>query len=304
MGVPILEVNKLTHWGSNIALTSPLSFVLEAGDIGVVVGQNLSSSANLLHTVVGIRSSHLNDIKICAHIISSSAAKHLFGFVAAESEFYEELTVWEQLAICAELYNVDKHYRPYAICEALEATQLVQYKDTQIAQIIDVSLRKRISLAKALVYSPRLLVIEDLFQGSDFRNWQLITDIINNIRNTGKAILLSAENLLHLNSLYSQLFVVGTNSVLIHGVFPQIFQEICSYSLVQLQVWDTGIDNAVINLRQACNVFDVLQKEDDPGVLRFFFKGSHIELQKLMEHLKSKGVPIVSCLALDNFFGR
>ena len=304
MGIPILEVNKLVRWGSNIELTSPLAFTLEAGDIGVIISQNLSSSANFLHTIVGVQKSRLNDIKICAHPISSSVAKYLFGFVSADPEFYEELTIWEQLAVCAELYNVDKHYRPYAICEALDTVKLTQYKNTKIAQIDDISLRKRISLAKSIVHSPRLIVIEDLFQGSDFRNWQLITDILNNIRNTGKAILLSAENLLHLNSLYSQLFLVGEKSVFVHGTFPKIFQEICHYSLVQLQVWDTGIDNAVISLRQACNVFDVLQKEDDPGVLRFFFKGNSVELQKLVDNLKSKGIPIVSCLALDNFFGR
>ena len=96
MGIPILEVAKLAYWGDNVALKVPISFVLEAGDIGVVISQNLSSSANLLHTVAGIKTSRRNNINIGAHINTSTAAKHLLGFVPAKSEFYEELTVWEQ----------------------------------------------------------------------------------------------------------------------------------------------------------------------------------------------------------------
>ena len=304
MAIPILEVSNLVCWGKNIALKSPISFVLEAGDIGVVISQNLSSSANLLRTVVGIQNSRRNSISIGAHINTSPAAKYLLGAVPNEPEFYEELTVWEQLAINAELYNVDKHYRPYAIYEALEITQIAQYRDMQIAKISDLSLRKRVSIAGALVHSPRLLVIEDLFRGSDFRNWQKIVDILNQIRNTGKAILLSSESLLNLDTLYSQLFVVAENEVLVHGLYPQVVQEIGQYNLVQLQVWDTGIDEAIICLSGASDVFDVLQKEDDPGVLRFFFKGDSGKLQNLVSALKAKNIPIVSCLAVDNFFGR
>lgn len=304
MGIPILEVGKLVCWGGNVTLKAPLSFVLEAGDIGVAVSQNLSSSANFLRTVAGVQTSRFNDINIGAHAVTSKVAKYLLGVVSAEPEFYEELTVWEQLAISAELYSVDKHYRPYAIYEALDTAQITQYKDVKIAQISDLSLRKRVSIARALVHSPRLVVIEDLFQGSDFRNWQLITDMLSKIRNTGKAILVSVENLVHLSSLYSQLFVVGANEVFVHGLYPQILQEIGQYNLVQLQVWDTGIDNAIISLNESVEVFDVLQKEDDPGVLRFFFKGDDVELQKMVSALKNKGIPIVSCLIVDNFFGR
>lgn len=304
MGIPILEVRNLVRWGNNIALKAPISFVLEAGDIGVVISQNLRSSANLLRTVAGIQASRHNNISIGTHINTSSGAKYLLGVVPDKSEFYEELTVWEQLAISAELYNVDKHYRPYAIYEALETAQIAQYKDEQIAKISDPSLRKRISIAGALVHSPRLLVIEDLFRGSDFRNWQKIIDILNQIRNTGKAILLSSENLLNLNLLYSQLFIVGENEVFVHGLYPQIVQEIGQYNLVQLQIWDTGIDDAIICLNESPDVFDVLQKEDDPGVLRFFFKGDSGKLQNLVSTLKSNNIPIISCLAVDNFFGR
>ncbi len=304
MGIPILEVNNLAYWGDNVALKVPISFVLEAGDIGVVVSQNLSSSANLLHTVAGIKSSRRNNISIGAHVNISTAAKHLLGFVPAEPEFYEELTVWEQLAISAGLYNVDKHYRPYAIYEALEITQITQYKDVQLAKIDEPNLRKRVSIAGALVHSPRLVIIEDLFRGSDFCNWQKITDILNQIRNTGKAILLSAESLLNLESLYSQLFIVGENEVFVHGQYPQIVQEIGQYNLVQLQVWDTGIDGAILCLNEFADVFDVLQKDDDPGVLRFFFKGDSTKLQNLVSVLKNKNIPIVSCLAVDSFFGR
>mgnify|MGYP004546304553 FL=1 len=304
MGVPILEVGNLVRWGDNLVLKKPFAFTLEAGDIGVVISQNLSSSANLLRTAAGVQTSRLNKISLGGHAITSGGAKYLLGIVSADWEFYEELTVWEQLAISAELYNVDKHYRPYAIYEALEIVQITQYKDVKLERIDDLNLRKRINIARAIVHSPRLLIIEDLFQGSDFRNWQLISDILNKIRNTGKAILVSSENLLNLDSLYSQLFLVGENEVLLHGFHPQIGQEIGQYNLVQLQVWDTGIDKAILCLSKSSAVFDILQKEDDPGVLRFFFKGDSLKLQGLVGDLKAKDIPIISCLAVDNFFGR
>ncbi|MGM9992390.1 MAG: hypothetical protein ACI376_06030 [Candidatus Bruticola sp.] len=304
MGVPILEVNNLTRWGRSIALKTPISLVLEAGDIGVVISQNLSSSSHLLRTAVGLCPSFKGCIRLCSQPIASSAAKHMFGFVSADPELYDDLTVWEQLALFADIYRVDTHYRPYAIYEALETVKITPYKDTQISSIHDRSLLKRISLARALVHSPRLIVIENLFQGSDFRNWQLAADILNEIRNTGKAILLSADSLQYLHNLYSQLFLVGEDELLLQGSYPQIFQDLYLYRLVQLQLWDTGIDLALNYLNAAESVFDLLQQENDPGVVRFFFKGSETELKKLMHSLEQQGAAIVSCSVLNNFFGR
>ncbi|MGM9998255.1 MAG: ATP-binding cassette domain-containing protein [Candidatus Bruticola sp.] len=304
MGVPILEVNNLARWGRNRALVVPVSFVLEAGDIGVVISQNLSSSSHLLRTAVGLYPSTKGSISLCSYPISSQSAKYLLGFVSADPELYEDLTVWEQLYLFADIYNVDIHYRPYAIYEALETVRITDYKDVQISTISDRSLLKRISLARALVHSPRLLVVENLFQGSDFRNWQLAADILNEIRNTGKAILLSADSLQYLHNLYSQLFLVGEDKLFLQGSYPQILQEICLYSLVQLQVWDTGIDSALICLSENELVLDLLQKEGDPGVMRFFFKGNEIELEALVCSLENRGAPIVSCSVLNNFFGR
>lgn len=301
MGVTILEVSNLEYWGNRVRLRKPFSFALEAGDIGVVISQNLSCCSNLLRSVIGLPPSR--SVSICGYQVSSSMARHLFGFVSGCSELYDDLTVWQFLNLFVDIYSVDLNYRPYAIYEALELTRLVPFKDTPIEKITDLNVRKRICLARALVHSPRLLVVENIFQGSDFRSWQLIADIVNDARNTGKAVLVSAENLLHINTFYSQLFLIGEDDVILSGKYPDVVKELAQYQLIQIQVLDEGVEALLSCLEQAGNVFNLLQKEDDLGVFRFFFKGTTSELQALTAKLSSQ-IPIISCISCNNFFGR
>ena len=135
MGVTILEVSNLEYWGNRVRLRKPFSFALEAGDIGVVISQNLSCCSNLLRSVIGLPPSR--SVSICGYQVSSSMARHLFGFVSGCSELYDDLTVWQFLNLFVDIYSVDLNYRPYAIYEALELTRLVPFKDTPIEKIFD-----------------------------------------------------------------------------------------------------------------------------------------------------------------------
>lgn len=304
MGVPVLSVQELPPWGESSAALEPLTFTLEAGDIAIAIGQNLGCSSRFLHLLLGLDPRRGGKIEICGHSLRERQAKLLVGYVGTEPALYEEMTLWQFLALFVEIYEVDLHYRPYAIYEALELTKLTPWKDKPLSQAEDPTLRKRISIARALVHSPRLLVIEDLFQGSDFRTWPLMVEILNGARNTGKAILLSAASLLHLQDLYSQLFVLSGKGVLLYGQAPEITYDVDNYHLVQIQVLEETVDVLLPLLAQTEAVFDLLQKEDDWGVLRFFFKGSPSQLESLVAQWQQAGAAIISCLRLDNFWGR
>lgn len=303
MDFRVLEVANLQVQNNDHTPLGPFNFTLAPGEVLAVLGAPLTGKSELLQALAEAPERLSGTVKVCGHNIGSPEAKRLFGYVPSGFALYEELTCREYLGLFAEAYKVDRHYRPYMISEALSLTHLTNYADAVIEELSETSLRRRLSLARALVHDPRLLIIDDYLLGLEPSQRHLMLEVLNDIRNTGKTLIISANELKAYGSIVSQVLLLQHDHPAIFDRPTGLALAKCRYMQIQLlDAQSTLLCQQELTNSPLCG--DLLQSCSDPGVVRFMYSGTEEQLQTFISQLVAQSCRIISCFEIAAFFGR
>lgn len=303
MDSPVLEAADIKFQLAG-RICGPFSFRLRAGELAAVFSQRLNFSSAFLSLCMGREALLGGKISVSGCEVNSEEGRRRIGFAGAVPGFYPEMTVGEYLDFFAELYGIDTYFRPYIVNEALEITKIGDFRSCLIGRIELPYVLKRVSIARAYVHNPRLLIIEDALGVDDYQTAAETLKIIGNIRNTGKAVLVSSENLQHFADICSQVFLIGESEGIIYkGSFPDFTADLQSLHLIQIQAAESSFDDLLTALSENGRVKEILEKDDNSFVLRFIYKGRKDDFEAFIQKEAEKGLALVSCSYLDSFFG-
>jgi ABC-type multidrug transport system ATPase subunit len=153
------------------------------GKLYVVIGDNGAGKTTLLRTLAGLSAPTrgtiavlgTNEIKrVCAQI----------GYMAHPSLLYDEMSGLENLRYFAGLYGIDDDNRSR---NAITAVKLDPDLDRPLGQYSQ-GMRQRMSLARALLNDPKLLLLDEPFSNIDSRSAGEMTGLLTHLRDHGKTI--------------------------------------------------------------------------------------------------------------------
>ena len=108
-----------------------------------------------------------------------------FGYMAHPSLLYDELSGLENLQYFAQLYGLQDPSRCQQAIEAVGLDPKLQRPVGQYSQ----GMRQRISLARALLHDPKLLLLDEPFSNVDVRSAREMVKLLAGMRDAGKTIL-------------------------------------------------------------------------------------------------------------------
>ncbi len=118
--------------------------------------------------------------------------KLITGFVSQENSFYEKLSVEENLTLFAKLYKVPKNQLEYRIKYLLNLVKLLPYKD-KLSENLSGGMKRRLEFAISLIHDPKILILDEPFNGLDVLIIDDIWDVIKKIRDSGVTILIATH---------------------------------------------------------------------------------------------------------------
>jgi len=175
-------------FGPRLVLNN-IGFDIHVGQAVCLCGINGAGKSTLLRIAAGILSPDSGSIRIYGHDIHKNpeAAKSQLGVISHKSMVYPDLTVSENLCFAADLYNVKD--RDNRINELLEDGGLSAYRYDR-AGILSRGLLQRLSIARAMVHKPAVLLADEPFTGLDSQAClHLILVFKNFIDNRGTIIM-------------------------------------------------------------------------------------------------------------------
>jgi lipopolysaccharide export system ATP-binding protein len=141
------------------------------------------------------------------------------GYLAQESSVFRKLTVQQNLLGMMELLGVKWRQRRARCHELLE-----QFKITHIRRSVAGSLsggeRRRLEIARCLVSNPQIILLDEPFTGIDPVTIQSIQAIVQELRSSGIAILITDHQVRETLQITDRSYVISKGQVLCHGT-PQ-----------------------------------------------------------------------------------
>ncbi len=139
---------------------------VERGQVTGILGLNGAGKTTLLGIITGLRPLSAGRGWVLGHALPArgSGLRRRIGVVLQETALYDELTSYQNLDFAAALYNVPNARQ--RIHEVLDLLGLVD-RTNQVAGTLSGGLRRRLTIARALIHEPELLIIDEPTIGVD-----------------------------------------------------------------------------------------------------------------------------------------
>ena len=208
------EVNKTFKKNSKetIALNN-FNIKIKKGSIHGLLGPNGAGKSTFINILGGLVKKDKGNVRICNLDIEKEAKKSKFkiGIVPQELNIDPFFTPYELLELQAGLYGIKKRNRKTD--EILQNVGLINQKNSY-ARTLSGGMRRRLLVAKALVHSPEMLILDEPTAGVDVNLRKSLWKYIKEINKLGTTICLTTHYLEEAEELCDRITILNNGKVI------------------------------------------------------------------------------------------
>jgi ABC-type multidrug transport system ATPase subunit len=149
-----------------------------------ILGDNGAGKTTLLRTIAGLTRPTRGRVSVLSRSDLRGVAGEI-GYMAHPSLLYDEMTGMENLRYFARLYGIHDDLR---CCEVIDSVKLDPKLARPVGQYSQ-GMRQRMSLARALINDPKLLLLDEPFSNVDLRSAKEMVGLLTGLRDAGRTIV-------------------------------------------------------------------------------------------------------------------
>jgi len=203
---PVVEASDLTrNFGPRRAVAG-VSFALLPGECLALFGPNGAGKTTLLRVLAGLLKPTSGNARVSGiELPGGAAARTRVGLISHHTMLYEALSPRENVAFAAGLYGIrDARDR---VEDSLRRMAMLERADAPVRSLSR-GMQQRVSIARAMVHSPQLVLADEPYSGLDESGARSLTALLEELRAAGTAIVIVTHNLVEGLSLATRAAVM------------------------------------------------------------------------------------------------
>lgn len=181
---PTVQLTNVAKLFGSFAALRDITADFDPGNLYVIIGDNGAGKSTLLRIIAGLTRPTAGSSRIFGDEVFNIRGR--IGFMAHDSMLYDEFTARENLNYFAQLYGIIAHD---AVNSAIRLVGLDPALDRPVSAYSQ-GMRQRLSLARALVHRPELLLLDEPFSNLDAASSARMASLVGELRDSGRTILL------------------------------------------------------------------------------------------------------------------
>ena len=251
----VIEVRGLhKEYGDTVAVDD-VSFTVSEGEIFGILGPNGAGKTTTVECVEGLRKPNRGELRVLGldPLRDRAELTQLVGAQLQESQLPAKLRVAEALDLYSSFYRAPADWR-----SLLEALGLAGKSDTPFRKLSG-GQKQRLSIALALVGSPRIAVLDELTTGLDPQARRDTWDLIESIRDRGVTIVLVSHFMEEAERLCDRVALIDKGRVVVQDTPAGLAQRVEVPQRIQFRPSGPVSD---VMLTSVPGVTDVIRRGD------------------------------------------
>jgi ABC-type multidrug transport system ATPase subunit len=182
---PLVTVSNLIKQFGRFAALRGVTAEFAGGKLYAILGDNGAGKTTLLRTLAGLNRPSSGEVTILGASRFHSICEHV-GYMAHPSLLYDEMSGMENLQYFAQLYGIRNHYRCAEVIRAVGLDPDLVRPVGEYSQ----GMRQRMSLARALLNDPKILLLDEPFSNVDVNSATEMVRLLAQTRDQGKTIFI------------------------------------------------------------------------------------------------------------------
>ncbi len=286
----LIEINHLRKEYGDLVAVKNLSLTLNEGEIFGFIGPNGAGKTTTIKILATLLDSSAGSVKVDGIEVSEDpeAVRSKIGYMPDAFGVYDDFKVWEYLDFFAASYRVPKGDRPGLIDLVLDLTNLSVKKDAYV-ESLSRGMKQRLCLARTLVHNPKVLLLDEPASGLDPRARIEIKELLKELRNMGKTIIVSSHILPELADFCTSVGIIERGEMIVAGPIEKIMKEVLGGRVLELRVPEADRTQAMAVLRNVEHVRDVALVSE---TIRVDYNGTLDDQSEVLLALIQNGVRV------------
>jgi len=227
-----------------------VSFDVQRGELLAYLGPNGAGKTTTINILSGLLPRDSGDLAVCGVDVAKDPVrvKQRIGVVPEESNLYPELTCRGNLLYVGELYGLHRTSRVSRADELLTQFGLSD-KANMPFRTLSRGMKRRLTIAAALVHSPEVLFLDEPTAGLDVQSARKLRDHVRNINRDGTTVLLTTHNLSEASELCTRILILIKGQVAAKGSASEIAERVEETKRLAVKL-SGDVDEA--QLRESC----------------------------------------------------
>ena len=280
-----IQVDKIRKTLQGRPILKDIGFSVEQGDIFGFLGPNGAGKTTTIRILLGLYRVDSGHASVMGRDVGSDASRESVGFVLDGDGLYDGMSAAANLAYYLKIYG-----QPVDEARIGRALGLVGLADRAAdkAGTYSKGMRQRLSLARALVHDPEVLILDEPTSGVDPTAQMEIRQIMLDIApKEGKTVFLSSHNLDEVQRICNRIAMLDKGEIRLYGDLEQL-RRTMGRDTVTVEV-DAPVPEEVV---QRLKEKSALGLQDDGSGPLLFAPREDVEIADIVGALSAEGVDV------------
>ncbi|HEX3149162.1 MAG TPA: ABC transporter ATP-binding protein [Gemmataceae bacterium] len=214
----MIETRDLTKKYGDLYALDRLTLRLEPGDVYGFIGPNGAGKTTTMRILATLLNPSWGEASVCGYSIytGSKEIRRSIGYMPDFFGVYDDMKVIEYLEFFAAAYRIKGPERKKKCEQVLELVDL-GYKRDALVTSLSRGMTQRLGLARVLLHEPQVLLLDEPASGLDPRARIEMRELLKELRNMKKTILVSSHILPELADICNKIGIIERGKLLFNG---------------------------------------------------------------------------------------
>ncbi len=270
-----VQVEGLTKRYGDLFAVRDVDLSVPRGSIFGLIGPNGAGKSTTFLVLASLLAPTAGRVRVAGHdpVENPRAVRATLGYMPDVMGVYDNLRVDEYLEFFAGAYRLPRTSWPGLIDGLLELVDLAG-KRRAMVDSLSRGMKQRLSLARALVHDPEVLVLDEPASGLDPRARVELRELLVQLRDMGKTVVISSHILAELEEMCTEVAILEAGRLLAVGSPRSIGDQLGGARVVRVRLSGGEVQEHTV--------------------------GSEEEQQALLARLIAEGLPVVEFTETSN----
>jgi ABC-2 type transport system ATP-binding protein len=186
--IPAIDIRDLSVVIDGQTILSDISCNIMAGRIVGLLGPSGAGKTTLIRTLLGLQRPSAGNVTVIGLAPGAKQTRRQVGYVSQAPSVYMDLSVWENITYFADLLEISESIAT----KVLQDVELQEYRNRAVSDLSG-GQRTRVSLAIALLGSPKIMLLDEPTVGLDPVLRQKLWKQFKQLADAGTTLLISSH---------------------------------------------------------------------------------------------------------------
>lgn len=259
----MLQIKDLKKRYGRFQALDGLDLHVEQGELYGFVGPNGAGKTTTIKIITGLLSADSGSVLIDGvdALKDSKKLKEKIGYVPDFFGVYDNLKVSEYMEFFASCYGIEGLLARNRYMALLEQVRLEDKVDFFVDGLSR-GMKQRLCLARALIHDPAIIILDEPASGMDPRTRLEYKEILKELRDQGKTILVSSHILSELSEICSSIGIIEQGKIVLQGNMENILARVNNSNPLLISIFSNR-EKALAILKSHPCVQTISVKEED-----------------------------------------